>query len=93
MAATLLAKLERSVECDICHDPVDDPRLLTCHHTYCRLCIDDLLKFDDNGEATVKCPKNCNGETVIPNDETTKILPKNFSLISVLDMVKESKKG
>ena len=71
--------------------PVDDPRLLPCHHTYCRLCIDDLLKFHENGEATVKCPKNCNGETTIGHQETSKILPINFSLSNILDVIKGHK--
>ena len=91
--ATVLANLERSVECDICHNPMIDPRLLQpCLHTYCRHCLDDLLTFDNNGIATLKCPKNCVGETVVGPNETTKKLTTNFALLRVLDLINQSKK-
>ena len=93
MADSFLSKLdERCLECEVCWELLNDPRQLSCGHTYCRHCLDVLLKFDTNGTATIKCPRNCHDQTFIGKDETTKILSINSAVSILLDIVNEEKR-
>ncbi|XP_071499662.1 E3 ubiquitin-protein ligase TRIM31-like isoform X1 [Diadema antillarum] len=58
--ATKDGAMEHHLECPICMDIFDDPRCLSCSHTFCASCIDDLV----DGGTTVRCPE-CRQETII----------------------------
>lgn len=34
------------ITCSLCLEEFKDPRILPCFHTYCKLCLDELLKSD-----------------------------------------------
>ena len=90
MSDDFISKLEKTVECHICHNRLEDPRLLPCDHTYCRFCLDDLLEFHENGKASIKCPLDCcDGEIEFGTNETTKNLPKNLALNNIMVLIQE----
>ncbi|XP_057302486.1 uncharacterized protein LOC130636694 isoform X1 [Hydractinia symbiolongicarpus] len=81
------AELTKLVECNICLHSLVAPKQLLCGHTFCKGCLDDLLKFDENGSASIECPMKCDDITSISMDKTTEFLPANFALMGVLDLL------
>ena len=75
MLNTALANLE----CAICTNAFQDPRVLPCGHTFCAACIRTLLGAKD----TARCA-TCQKDFTVPQRDLTK-LPKNFALVSVVD--------
>ena len=62
----LVKSLEEQFECPVCMDSFDDPRVLSCLHTFCKRCIErvELKRRRDN--FTIQCP-NCRKETEVRN--------------------------
>ena len=52
------------VECPICLDVFDDPRLLPCGHTYCLRCLDQL----GNSRRRRQLPPDANCDNVVDDD-------------------------
>ncbi|KAK3735709.1 hypothetical protein QZH41_010142 [Actinostola sp. cb2023] len=57
MAAKLSQGLEDQVKCSICLEQYQDPRILTCLHTYCRRCLEDMLATKEGRRDCIKCPE------------------------------------
>ncbi|XP_045216841.2 uncharacterized protein LOC123566629 [Mercenaria mercenaria] len=74
--------VERTIECSICMDRFDTPRLLPCHHTFCQSCLNRLLN-----RSTVQCPQ-CREIHRIPNGDVSSI-PKNRTIEQLLDDVED----
>ncbi|CAF1598130.1 unnamed protein product [Adineta ricciae] len=53
LAASNNSKLETHVKCAICLDFYDDPRLLSCSHTFCYKCIEKLCE-DGMGQCPMR---------------------------------------
>ena len=87
---SLLTDLKKSVECIVCQEPQLLSKDLPCHHSFCKGCLDDMVTFRDDGSAVLTCPLKCIGNVVIKSNETTNSLPINYTLQSVLDLVKAS---
>ncbi|KAH7717389.1 leucine Rich Repeat family protein [Aphelenchoides avenae] len=65
--------LAKTLECPVCLDIFDEPKLLSCGHTICQKCVNNVVatqrtaanagqELDGN---SIKCPE-CGTETVIP---------------------------
>mmetsp|Transcript_41792 Transcript_41792/g.53870 ORF Transcript_41792/g.53870 Transcript_41792/m.53870 type:complete len:404 (-) Transcript_41792:54-1265(-) len=71
----------QELACTICEELFSDslkkrrPLILTCGHSFCRLCCNKLIKKNQ-----IKCP-NCNAPSVCDNVDK---LAQNWSLISML---------
>ena len=65
--------------CAICEEPYDDsthqPKFLSCHHTFCYHCLDELSKSQDNPRV-IPCP-NCRRDTQLPGNGVDE-LQRNF---------------
>jgi hypothetical protein len=61
--------------CFVCLEPFTDPRFLSCHHTYCAGCIQDLA---DKHGSSFPCPA-CRKITTLPQGGVI-ALQKNFYL-------------
>ena len=44
-------KLQQMIECPNCRDTYKNPQILTCQHTVCESCVDELRSGND-----VQCP-------------------------------------
>eukprot|EP00462_Mataza_sp_D1_P012321 CAMPEP_0175150936 /NCGR_PEP_ID=MMETSP0087-20121206/18181_1 /TAXON_ID=136419 /ORGANISM="Unknown Unknown, Strain D1" /LENGTH=574 /DNA_ID=CAMNT_0016437005 /DNA_START=30 /DNA_END=1754 /DNA_ORIENTATION=+ len=73
--------MNSSLECTLCFERFDDeklcPRLLSCGHSFCSQCLEQLLK-----QNAITCP-TC--RKVVSVSEGVHSLPKNFALLDVLD--------
>ena len=80
----------QSLECPICKNIFNDPKILSCLHSFCRKCLES---YDVIGAGTnsIVCPL-CRKLTAIPVGGA-QILPSNFLLTNALDhlSVKSSK--
>ena len=36
--------VDQSLSCPVCLERFRDPRLLTCNHSFCRVCLEDIVK-------------------------------------------------
>lgn len=59
MAEEILQKVEDELNCRICLDRYEDPKLLECFHVYCRKCLARLTA------EKIPCPE-CRQETTLP---------------------------
>ncbi|KXJ08008.1 tripartite motif-containing protein 45 [Exaiptasia diaphana] len=94
--SSLRRNLEEQVTCAICHEHYRDPRLLPCLHTYCKQCLDDLVKALHSKEQIV-CPE-CR-EVVKLGPSGTNQLKVHFqmnqlmSLLTISDPVEKEPKS
>ncbi|XP_030830792.1 tripartite motif-containing protein 2-like [Strongylocentrotus purpuratus] len=85
MAEALKNVIAQSLECPVCLNTFSDPKILSCSHTYCKACLDNLLECHGNNQM-LQCPV-CRAETKVPNQDVSK-LPANLALKSLIQDVK-----
>jgi len=71
------------LKCPICLDVYDKPKLLSCGHTFCAKCIDQLLVSSRELNTQFACPE-CRRSVEIPLRGTDS-LPPNFVIQRLLD--------
>ena len=69
MAATVVCKttttdVEDLLSCNICHNTLEDPRTLSCLHSFCLKCLQKGLEATET--ATSVCCSTCNTDTNLP---------------------------
>ncbi|XP_030847017.1 tripartite motif-containing protein 45-like [Strongylocentrotus purpuratus] len=85
MANALQNVIAQSLECPVCLNTFTDPKILSCSHTYCKACLDNLLECHGNDQM-LRCPV-CRAETQVPNREVSK-LPASQALKSLIEDMK-----
>ncbi|XP_071481472.1 tripartite motif-containing protein 10-like [Diadema antillarum] len=83
----LVKELNEELMCPICHDVIQDAKMLECGHTFCNVCIDRTIEItqqrDEDWEINgIACP--CCRLPSLPGE----LLPKNWmvdNIISVID--------
>ncbi len=70
----------KSLECPICHDRFNDPRILPqCLHSFCSGCLVNLA----NGTTQIKCPM-CQESIIVPRNGA-QAFPSNFQLRQIVE--------
>ncbi|XP_030839372.1 tripartite motif-containing protein 59-like [Strongylocentrotus purpuratus] len=85
MADALQNIIAQSLECPVCLNTFTDPKILSCSHTYCKTCLDNLLVYHGKDQM-LRCPV-CRAETQVPNQEVSK-LPASLALKSLIEDMK-----
>ena len=75
----------QNLECSICLNIFDDPKILSCSHTFCKGCLTRLLESQPNA-SELPCPV-CREITNVPSGNTTH-LQSNIALRSLIDNVR-----
>ena len=65
--AKSLEDLKKHLECAVCLDHFQDPKVLPCLHTYCKKCLEKVQKQSD-GRSVITCPE-CRNETEVRNTQ------------------------
>lgn len=84
-------KLEEDLTCSVCYALFSDPRVLPCSHTFCKACLDNLLRLSTNYSIwrplrlPLKCP-NCRSVVELPPMGVDS-LPTNVSLRAIVEKV------
>ncbi|XP_063960425.1 tripartite motif-containing protein 2-like [Lytechinus pictus] len=81
MAEALKTVISQSTECPVCLSTFTDPKILSCSHTFCKTCLDNLLECQDNCQ--IRCPV-CRAVTQVPNEDVGK-LQVNLALKSLIE--------
>ncbi|KXJ20321.1 tripartite motif-containing protein 45 [Exaiptasia diaphana] len=84
MAAKMSLSLEDQVICPICLEQYQDPRILPCLHTYCKHCLEYLLKKGPR-QFSIKCPE-CREVVKIDDVDTLKVniwVNKNLTILEL----------
>ncbi|XP_063960409.1 uncharacterized protein LOC129267557 [Lytechinus pictus] len=84
MAEALKTVISQSTECPVCLSTFTDPKILSCSHTFCKTCLDNLLEC--HGNSQIRCPV-CRAVTQVPNQDVGK-LQVNIALKSLIDDMK-----
>lgn len=58
--------LETDLTCPVCKDIFKEPELLSCSHSFCKVCLEGSWKNQTKRQCPM-CRKCCDGETPIPN--------------------------
>ncbi|XP_071506775.1 E3 ubiquitin-protein ligase TRIM45-like [Diadema antillarum] len=75
----------QNLECPICLTLFNQPKLLTCSHTFCKGCLERVSQTQPSQE-TITCPV-CRKGTPVPSGDVSK-LQTNVPLNSLVDEVK-----
>ncbi|XP_071504054.1 E3 ubiquitin-protein ligase TRIM71-like [Diadema antillarum] len=75
----------QNLECPICLALFNQPKSLTCSHTFCKGCLQRIFQTQPE-QQTITCPV-CRKETPIPSGDASK-LQTNIPLSSLVDEVK-----
>ncbi|XP_041471826.1 tripartite motif-containing protein 45-like [Lytechinus variegatus] len=81
MAESLKTVISQSTECPLCLSTFTYPKILSCSHTFCKTCLDNLLEC--HGNCQIRCPV-CRAVTQVPNQDVGK-LQVNLALKSLIE--------
>lgn len=79
------------LECSICLEQYDNPKLLACAHSFCKRCLEDIVKFNGDGSASITCPLRCTEETQISENSTVNDLKSCYDIKNIIDAIAKRK--
>ncbi|XP_038066475.1 E3 ubiquitin-protein ligase TRIM56-like [Patiria miniata] len=86
MATAALNKISKNhLECSICQDRFDKPKILACLHSFCEKCLVDYHSGRHHTSPKIPCPL-CRQETVLPQTGVS-ALKTNFFITSLMEDV------
>ena len=79
-----ISRLDAQLTCSVCLDRYVDPRVLTCHHSFCKNCISRIPQERHQGRLVVKCP--CCRESTPLGENEVSALPVAFLINNLLEI-------
>ena len=82
---SLLKDLKKHLECSICLDTFNEPKTISCLHTFCCQCLENHARASHR-QGKFRCPE-CQAQIDLPEGNRFKSLPSSFfhnSLLSLL---------
>lgn len=86
-SATVTLRLTGEFLCPDCQRLFDKPKVLSCGHSICQKCIRQRCQTIPHDKKEITCPK-CKCGTLLPSSGRTDDFPENYSLTSVLSILK-----
>ena len=94
MAATqALERLKGLLECSVCLEQYEDPKMLLCTHEFCKVCIESIADFHEDGSAVIKCPMRCAEMTKLSTTQTVGHLAASYNFKNVLEALSDDVGG
>ena len=84
LMAAYCDQFSEQLSCPLCLNRFDDPKVLPCLHTFCRRCLEDMVRRDRVGR--LLCP-TCKQDVSMAADTGIDCLPSNFFITNILDVV------
>ena len=88
MAEKVVERVEEQLNCSICLDTYNDPKILQCFHVFCRQCLVPLGVRDQQGQLSLTCP-TCRQATPIPARGVAG-LQSAFHINNLLEILEDS---
>ena len=85
-------KIRQEVTCVLCLELLDDPKLMSCLHTYCKKCLMEALAKRPHDpdlprdRPAINCPL-CRAEVAV-GDKGIEALPTNFSATRIVETIR-----
>ena len=79
-----VGEIQNFLQCAVCEKTINEPKLLSCSHSFCKGCIENLLKQSE--DTKLNCP-TCGATTTLKSDETVAVLPSNEIIVKLLTAV------
>ena len=79
-----LERFDEQITCPMCLDQYTEPKLLQCHHVYCKVCLEWLLKRAADKTVLV-CP-TCRKETPVPQEGGVSGLGAAFHINELMEL-------
>ena len=82
---SLLKNLKKHLECSICLDTYNEPKTISCLHTFCCQCLENHARASHR-QGKFRCPE-CQAQIDLPEGNRFESLPSSFfhnSLLSLL---------
>ena len=89
MEPSIVRDLWEELICPICQEEFNNPRLLPCHHCYCKRCIERLAAAAGGTEVPFLCPE-CRTRTLLPEGGADQ-LPAAFMVNRFKDRVDKAR--
>lgn len=85
MASSVEERLEKNLECGICLESFQEPKVLPCQHTYCKKCLERIIFRASGGRVQkITCPE-CRVETKLQRGGVAS-LPSSFLIKRLLEV-------
>ena len=88
---SLLIDLKKHLECSICLDTYNDPKTISCLHTFCRQCLENHARASHR-QGKFRCPE-CQAQVDLPEGNCFKSLPSSFFQNSLLSLLAVRRTG
>ena len=89
-SSRLLKEIQNLLVCDACKKTINEPKTLSCPHSFCKACLEKLVTQDkDNGDgkgSKLNCP-TCGSKTTLKPEENVAGLKDNEFAIKLLAAV------
>ena len=82
---TLLNNLHEELSCSVCMSKYTDPKQLPCLHSFCLHCLNGIQRTSGRRDK-LACPE-CRQEFNVPDNKNLAVLPTNFRINSLLDVL------
>ena len=82
-------QLEENLQCTVCLERLNDPRTLPCCHSFCKVCLEDVVKTcrdkapRDRPIREIPCP-NCRTTFVLEPDKQVADMPRNHFICNMV---------
>ena len=83
--------IEELLTCSLCLELFREPKTLTCLHSFCKECLNEMTKAADHEHDSLPCPL-CRDETAIPKNGVEG-LPTNFFIKNLLEVAELKSKN
>ena len=91
MESFFLRNLTKQVTCSICLDTFNDPKIISCFHTFCCECLENHARASHR-QGRFRCPE-CQAEIDLPEGNRFDRLPTSFFHNSLLNLLAVRQSG
>ena len=88
---SLLQNLKKHLECSLCHNTYNDPKTISCLHTFCCQCL-EVHARTSHRQGKLRCPE-CQAQIDLPEGNRFDSLPTSFFHKSLLSLLAVQQSG
>ncbi|KAJ8049324.1 Tripartite motif-containing protein 59 [Holothuria leucospilota] len=75
---------DTAYNCSVCLEEFILPKMISCGHTFCQRCLENLPRRETWRTKTILCPK-CRSEVTLPQSGSVEDFPTNYAVLGALE--------